>query len=172
MTLGPQFRTVYHSSYNRTPPHLVTDVWPTDDSGTELDVGATYNKEVLFAGGLDAAQDIKLADRRWLHSYRVPEDAIAPEMYGDDMMPHLDAEDMKPRRKRDETPTLWESLPVEPREAMGRGKVLQYRNLFEGAHEVDPESEDYLEDPVPSVVIPLRHMKKLGIQYMGVEDQK
>lgn len=120
-----QFVDFYHSSLYDFAPHLAQ----------------APQRTYLFGGTKESALDRAEADqdRAFMHHYRIPRHMIRSEVWADDQ--HIPERPYSNKRVNDLAPdpgpTLWETVPVDPR--VKRGEVLQYRN-----HHEDPGSISYI----------------------------
>jgi hypothetical protein len=177
-----QFETVYHSSYDKTPPHMM-DIHPNIMSDTafagksreELPDWANREADAFFAGTVTSAADRAQTGRPFMHRYRVPRSAMSAELYGDDHMYAIDAfisenpEKSKSDRAladrtrakslyaKSDQPELWQTTPVSKQEAVGRGTVLRYRNMYEDAGN-------------DSMLIPKSAMRDRGVEFLGTDE--
>lgn len=156
-----QFRTVYHASYDAAPPHTV-DVHPAfaDEDRETLSEWKNREADAMFAGTVESAADRAMTGRSYIHRYRVPKTSLSEELYGDDHMyaePNNRAEINRAIYAKGNQPELWQTTPVTKKEAVNRGSVLRYTNMFE-----DPGKE--------SVVIPKSAMKDKGVEFLGTDE--
>lgn len=116
---------------------------------------AQWAKHVLYTGPADTVARFMGDHREFVHHYRVPRSAIEDLGYGDDMaavheLPHRELFD------RGHAKTLFSGLPLSNRHVVSSGRVQTYLNHIEAPR----------DNPV-NYVIPLTHMKDLGIKYVG-----
>ena len=155
---------MYHIAWDDTPPH---ELRPYEELHAYRE-GRNIHPDVLHMGNKDAALQIW---RTHLHEYEVDPSVIDPITYGDEefVMQKSDNPAYATHKKMKETmrgvqPTLWESIPGDPREAVKTGNVISYRN-----HGEDAGSISFM---VPKSAIASGKVRYVGFTDASAERQK
>ena len=151
------FIKAYHVSWNTTPPH---ELEPSNLQ--TFQEHENRHPDILHMGTRRASMQIH---RTHLHEYEIDPSALHPVVHGDSPAMLEVASSKVPSYKTREIkekmagvqPELWESLPGDPREAVGTGKVFPYRNLAEDVGSI-------------SFMVPKSAIASGAVRYKGVTD--
>lgn len=154
--INPSIRA-FHISWDDTPPHELRPhenlhAYREDDN---------KHPEVLHMGSRDSAMQIY---RTHLHEYEIDPDVVDPIVYGDaqyvmdkaDNPAYATHREMAKNMKGVQ-PSLFETLPGDPLEAVRTGKVIQYRNYGENAGSI-------------SYMVPKSAIREGKVRHVGVTD--
>lgn len=151
---GGQMVKMYHISWDDTPPHELEPrlnslhMWTPQDN---------VHPDVLHMGTKRSALQIY---RTHLHEYEADPSDIDPIVHGDSQiaMSRTGGGDKYfNKAMAGVQPSLWESVPGNPYQAIRTGKVLPYRNLVEDAGSI-------------SYMVPKDLIKSGKVRYVGVTD--
>lgn len=154
---GPQFETVYHSSWYEQPPHA----WADEQVPSKYEDYGNASPTHIHMGTEKAARNAGFG-RRYMHKYRVDRSQLHPVVYGDEEATEYDFHLLGPAldKKGVTQPELFENVYLNKDIMQSTKQPIAYRNNTDE----DRGSISY--------VVPKRQIGKgKAVEYLGIEER-